>query len=50
MGCNCGSKNQKYNYVYTDGNGRQHTYDNEISARAHKIRDNNKGSIRAVAK
>lgn len=50
MGCNCGNKNAKYNYVYTDSKGKQTTYNTEIEAKAAKIRDANVGSIRQVQK
>lgn len=51
MGCNsCGSKNAKFNYVYTSSKGVQTTYNTEIEAKAAKIRDSNAGSIRQVPK
>lgn len=50
MGCNCGNKNSKFNYIYTSGAGKQTTYNTEVEAKAAKIRDNNSGSIRQVPK
>lgn len=49
MGCNCGQKSNTV-YVYTDGVGKQSTYNTEVEAKAAKIRDNHRGSIRTEAK
>lgn len=49
MPCNCGSS-KKFNFIYTDTNGRQSTYDTEISAKAAQVRAGGGGSIRKEAK
>lgn len=50
MGCNCGNKNQKMNYIYTDTSGRQHTYSSNVEAKAAQIRAGGGGSIRTEPK
>ena len=50
MGCGCGGKNAKVNYIYTDPKGAQKTYNTEVEAKAAKIRNGNLGSIRTEPK
>lgn len=50
MGCNCGNKNSKVEYIYTSSKGVQTTYNTEVEAKAAKIRDAGAGSIRQVPK
>jgi hypothetical protein len=51
MPSNCGgNKTAAKQFVYTDGNGRQWTYNTEIEAMAAKVRDSNRGNIRTVTK
>jgi hypothetical protein len=48
MGCNCGSKNKKYAYVYTSPQGQTKTYPTEVEARAAVIR-NKGGTVQTKA-
>ena len=48
MGCNCGGKNAKLVWVYTDEKGKQTSYNTEIEAKAAKIRNADQGSIRSI--
>lgn len=51
MGCACsGKKNGNQRWIYTDPNGRQSTHQTEVSAKAAKIRNGNRGSIRVEPK
>lgn len=50
MGCNCGSKEQKWEYVYTDAKGKQTTYRTEYEAKAARARNQGQGSVRSVVK
>ena len=50
MGCNCGGSAAKNVYVYTDGSGRQRTYNTEIEAKAAQVRSGGVGSIRTEPK
>lgn len=50
MGCNCGNKNAKVDWVYTNTNGVQKSYTTEIEANAAKIRAGGTGSVRSVPK
>lgn len=43
----CGSKNAKMKYIYTDTQGRQHTYSSNIEAKAAQIRAGGGGNIRS---
>jgi hypothetical protein len=53
MPCNCGggqAKNASNKYIYTDGNGRQQSFNTEIEAKAARIRAGGGGSIRTESK
>jgi hypothetical protein len=50
VGCNCGAKNQKFKYIYTDTSGKQSTWDSKIAAEAAKVRAGGGGSIRQEPK
>lgn len=51
MPCNCGgNKAAAKQFIFTDGNGRQWTYNTEIEAKAAQVRASGAGNIRAVSK
>lgn len=46
-GCGCGAgRTARQEWIYTDANGRQHTYRTEIEAKAAQVRAKGAGSIR----
>lgn len=51
MPCNCGgNKAAKQQFIFTDANGRQWTYNTEIEAKAAQVRSNGSGNIRVATK
>ena len=51
MGCNCGkASNAKETHVYTDEKGKQTSYPTLTQAKAAKVRNGNRGSVRTERK
>ena len=50
MGCNCGKQSKNEVHIYTDEKGRQTTYPSLTQAKAARIRNGNKGSVRTETK